>query len=368
MISLASLVLATALATAPASAPPSLPSSAPPAAETLMEIPPELRHMLQQRVMRLGQSPEERLQRLVDMLFAQDGLALQYGASDTHSVAESFATRRVNCLSFTMLFVALAREANLSARPQEVGRVLSWYEQDGVGYNYGHLNVQVRVGSGIATIDLDSNILMDRRGPHVISDKRLFAHYYNNRGAELMADGQLQQARVYFQQSLNTESDLADVWNNLGVLDARENALDAAAADYAQALTLDPRHAATLSNALNLYRRIGDTPRAEQMLARLRDAQARDPFHQYVLGTEAERQHDYANAARYYASAIRLYPNAHQFHFGLARVSFLTGNSLIAERELRLARTLGPASEQQRYQAKLDSLYRWSHPSAGPRR
>lgn len=364
MISLASLVLATALASAPAPVPPPPP---PPAAETLMEIPPELRHMLQQRVVRRSQSPQERLQRLVDMMFASDGLALRYGASDTHSVAESFATRRVNCLSFTLLFVALAREADLTARPQEVGRVLSWYEHDGLAYNYGHLNVQVRIDSRIGTVDLDSNILMDRRGPHVIPDKRLFAHYYNNRGAELMADGQFQQARAYFEQSLRTDPELTDVWNNLGVLEFREHAFDAAAARYARALTLDPRHSATLSNALNLYRRIDDAPRAAQVLARLQQVQARDPFHQYVLGTEAERRGDYAEAARCYTRAIHLYPNAHQFHFGLARVSFLAGDSRIAERELRLARSLGPASEQQRYQAKLDSLHRWSRSSASLR-
>lgn len=366
MISLASLVLATALAGVPAQA--AVPPPPPPAAETLMTIPPELQHMLQQRVMRRSQSPQERLQRLVDMMFASDGLALQYGASDTHSVAESFATRRVNCLSFTLLFVALAREARLTARPQEVGRVLSWYEQDGLAYNYGHLNVQVRINSRTGTIDLDSNILMDRRGPHVIPDSRLFAHYYNNRGAELMADGQLQQARLYFEQSLRTDPRLTDAWNNLGVLDFRENAFGAAAADYAQALALDPRHSASLSNALNLYRKTGDVRRAGQVLTQLQQVQERDPFRQYVLGTEAERRGDYAEAARYYTRAIHLYPNAHQFHFGLARVSFLAGNGRVAERELRLARSLGPVSEQQRYQAKLDSLHRESHSTTRLRR
>ncbi|WP_218569636.1 tetratricopeptide repeat protein [Pseudomonas sp. Hp2] len=369
MISLASFVLATALAVAPApESPPSSPPPPPPAVDTLMAIPPELRHMLQQRVMRRSPpNSEERLQRLVDLLFSQDGLGLQYGASDTHSVAESFATRRVNCLSFTMLFLALAREAGLSARPQEVGQVLSWYEQGGIGYNYGHINAQVRMNAQVATIDLDSNILMDRRGPRVISDLRLFAHYYNNRGAELISDGQFAQARPYFEQALRIDPKLADAWNNLGVLNAHENALDAAAADYAQALALDARHAASISNALNVYRRLGDTQRAAQMLARLQQVQARDPFHQYVLGTEAERQGDYATASRYYAKAIRLYPNAHQFHFGLARVAFLTGDGRLADRELRLAHTLAPASEQQRYQAKLDSLRRWSRSSASLR-
>lgn len=366
MIGLASLVLAAALATAPASPPPA--AEALPAPETLMQIPPELRHLVQQRVVRRSQSQQERLQRLVEMMFAGDGLALQYGARDTYSVAESYAARRVNCLSFTLLFVALAREAGLTARAQEVGQVLAWYEQGGLAYDYGHINAQVRVDARLATIDLDSNILMDRRGPHAVPDKRLFAHYYNNRGAELMADGRFEPARAHFEQALRLDPELADAWNNLGVLDFRENAFDAAAVHYARALALEPRHAATLSNALNLYRRTGDDARAAQALALLQQVQARDPFHQYVLGTEAERRGDYAEAARRYTRAIQLYPDAHQFHFGLARVAFLSGDNRLAERELRLARTLGPASEQQHYQAKLDSLQRWSRGGASLRR
>ncbi len=360
---LASLLLATALATAPAPVPTAqvLP---PPSPDTLLEVPPALRHLLQQRVVRRSQSEPERLQRLIALMFDADGLALQYGTSDTHSVAESYATRRINCLSFTLLFVALAREVGLSARPQEVGQALSWYEQDGFAFNYGHVNALVRMEGRIATVDLNRSVLLDRRALRTIPDARLFAHYYNNRAAELMTTGRQAQARAYFQQALRSDPTLVDAWNNLGLLDAIEHRTDAAIADYAHALALEPQHPAALSNAFNLYRRLGNEAAAAQMLARLQQVRARDPFRQYTLGTEAERAGDYAAAARYYAGAIRLYPEAHQFHFGLARVAFLRGDGVVAERELRLARALGPPSEQQRYQAKLDSLRRWSQQMA----
>jgi len=360
---LASLLLATALATTPAPMS-STPVLAPPAQDTLLEIPPELKHMLQQRVVRRSQSEPERLQRLVHLMFDPDGLGLQYGTGDTHSVAESFATRRINCLSFTLMFVALAREVGLTARAQEVGQVLGWYEKDGLGYAFGHVNAQVRMDGRIVTVDLDSSVLPDRRGPRTISDTRLSAHYYNNRGAELMVTGQNALARVYFKQALRTDPKVADAWNNLGLLDAREGALQAAAADYARALALDPGNSSALSNAFNLSRRMGDSAGAGQLLARLQQARARDPFNQYTLGAEAERSGDYAAATRYYTSAIRLYPQAHQFHFGLARVAFLSGDDSLAARELRLARTLGPPSEQQRYQSKLESLQRLSQHTA----
>jgi Tfp pilus assembly protein PilF len=363
---LASFLLATALATTPATPPP-VPVMPPPAQDTLLEIPPELRHLLQQRVVRRSQSEPERLRRLVELMFDDDGLALQYVSGDTHDVAESFATRRINCLSFTLMFVALSRAVGLPARAQEVGQVLGWFEKDGLAYAFGHVNAQVRMDGRVATVDLDSSVLLDRRGPRTISDKRLFAHYYNNRGAELLATRQNAMARAYFRQALDTDPDLGDAWNNLGLLEAREGASVAAAADYARALTLDPGNPSALANAFHLSRRIGDTEGAARLLARLQQVRARDPFNQYTLGTEAERMGDYAAATRYYTSAIHLYPEAHQFHFGLARVAFLSGDGALARRELRLARALGPPSERQRYQAKLDSLQRLSQQTASVR-
>ncbi|HBK47343.1 MAG TPA: UDP-N-acetylglucosamine-peptide N-acetylglucosaminyltransferase, partial [Xanthomonadaceae bacterium] len=225
--------------------------------------------MLHQRVIDRTSSRQQRLELLVGMIFSEDGLALQYDTSATHSVAETFASRRANCLSFTLLLVTLAREAGLQARPQEVGQVLSWYQEQGTVYNFGHVNAQVKVDGRLATVDLDSNILMDRRGPRPISDERLLAHYYNNRGAELMAQDDRKQARAYFQRALALQPELPDIWNNLGVLEIRDGQLEAAARNYATALTLDQQHEATLSNSINLYRRLGDDARVTRLLQRL---------------------------------------------------------------------------------------------------
>ena len=77
-----------------------------------------------------------------------------------------------------------------------------------------------------------------------------------------------------------------------------------------------------------------------------------------MLGRQAETRGNYGEAITRYRRAISLYPAAHQFHFGLARAYFLSGQGRLAERELRKARELGPESDRTRYQAKLDSLHR----------
>jgi len=330
----------------------------PPAPDQLMVVPPELRRLVRQKVVMPHGTDEDRARALVHLLLDEDALALHYETVATHTVAETYAIRSANCLSFTLFFVALAREAGINSHAQEVGQVLSWYQDQRTIYNFGHVNAQIRVGGRSGTVDLDSSVLMDRRGPKVISDERLFAHYYNNRGSELMADGQYVAARQYFEQALRMDSTLPNVWNNLGVLEVREGHLDAAGRDYAQALRLNPEHVASLSNQINLYRRLGDNTAADAALQHLDQIHSVDPFHQFMLGRQAETRGDYAEAATRYRRAIALYPAAHQFHFGLARVYFLSGEGKLAERELRRARELGPENDRTRYQAKLDSLHR----------
>ena len=160
-----------------------------PTPEQVFAIPPAMREMLQKQVINRSYSRDQRLQALVEMIFSQHGLDLQYDADATYTVSEIWQHQRANCLAFTLLFVTLAREAGIQARVQEVGQVVSWYQdQDqGVVYNVGHVNAGVDVGGRYGTVDLDRNVLYDRRGPQPINDSRALAHFYNNRGAEQLA-------------------------------------------------------------------------------------------------------------------------------------------------------------------------------------
>lgn len=331
----------------------------PPSPEQVMEIPAELRRQLHEQVIRPTHVPEQRLQRLLDLLSRSSPDGLRYDADATLTVAGTWAEQRANCLSFTLLLVALAREAGLDARVQEVGQVLGWYQERGVIYNAGHVNAGLRVADRHATLDLDRNVLYDRRGPRAISDRRALAHFYNNRGAELMAAHDDAGARAHFEMALRMDARFAAAWNNLGVLETRAGDDPAAAAAFGNALAIAPELASALSNANALYQRTGDGKRAALLAQRLHRMHAHDPFHQFMQGMEAEREGDYARAVQHYRHAVRLYGSAHQFRFGLARTHFLTGDNRRAMRELARARELG-GNEQLRtaYQAKLDSLRR----------
>ena len=61
-----------------------------------------------------------RFRRLLQALQVHGYLAAEYDAGSTLTAAETFRTRRGNCLSYTNMFVALARAAGLRASYQLV--------------------------------------------------------------------------------------------------------------------------------------------------------------------------------------------------------------------------------------------------------
>ncbi|EPJ6839931.1 tetratricopeptide repeat protein [Stenotrophomonas maltophilia] len=366
LLALAALAAPSAIALNPAAteAPTVVASTAAPTIPTpqqVFAIPTAMRDMLRTQVINRSYSREQRLQALVEMIFDRHGLDLQYDADATLTVSEIWQQRRANCLAFTLMFVALAREAGIQARVQEVGQVVSWYQDQAQGlvYSVGHVNAGVGFAGRFATVDLDRNVLYDRRGPLPISQARALAHFYNNRGAERMASGDLVGARIFFNAALAQDNSFAATWNNLGVLENRTGDTAAGRRALETALRLDGRQDAALTNASTLYRKLGMVVQAQALEQRLQSVQREDPFAQYMLGAEAERAGQLDQAIRYYRQAVRLYDTAHQFHFGLARAYFLAGQLKRADRELLRAQELGGAPQQARYQAKLDSLARW---------
>ncbi|KAF1692539.1 transglutaminase [Pseudoxanthomonas jiangsuensis] len=356
-------VLAAPLSPDPVPAAAAVPAT--PTQAEVMRIPDELRALVHARVVAPGPGPTARLERLVELIFGERGMALEYDYQTTRTVAETWRDRRANCLSFSLLFVALAREAGLDADVQEVGEVLAWYEDQGIVYNADHVNVGVRVGSQTKIVDLDRNVLVSRERPHIVSDTRAMAHYHNNRGAELLAAGDEAAALAALRASLADDAGFVAAWNNLGVLLQRQEDLRGAEQAFLTALDLRPFYGAALSNLVALYRRSGQDGKARSYARRQERVQRNDPFHQFMLAVRCENGGDYACAIRHYRTAIRIQDGQHQFHFGLARAYFLAGDLQRARRELVRAHELGTTSQvRQVYLRKLEHLRHWREATA----
>lgn len=150
-------LLAVQGAIAPA-APPDGQAEVPPP-EEVMAMPAELREEFQRKVLDVASSPEQRLNKLVGFMFEKNGLGLEYQPDATLSVSESYERRRVNCLAFTMLAIALAREAGLSASAQQINRILAWGASGDIVVQSLHANAVVDMGNKKFMLDIASCIL-----------------------------------------------------------------------------------------------------------------------------------------------------------------------------------------------------------------
>lgn len=348
-------LLVATLALSPTAAEP-LPAVVVPPAAQVMEIPAPLREALQREVIERSPRGLARLERLVAFLYDPEGLDIRYRHDADHTVAETWASRQANCLSFTLLTIALAREAGLEAYGQEIPRTLSWYSEGDTLYFSNHVNAGIRVGRHEYTVDVASDSLLTRDPPTRVDDGRLLAVYYSNRGVSLLADGDLAGTGRYIAAALAADPGYASGWNNAGVLQLRTGARTAAEADFRHALDLDGGHEGALMNMAALSEARGDRAAAAKYRGRIERARLRNPFHFFALAVEDEKRGDYASAATHYRQAIHLHDGEHRFHFGLARAWLHLGEARKAGRALRRAHDLAKGETRLRYQAKLDAL------------
>ena len=334
-------LLASSVASAvapPAPVTPGLPPMPPP--EQVMALPPALRTQFQQQVVDPGGSQRMRLERLAGFLFKKTGLGMEYAVDATFTVEEAYRTRKANCLTFTLLTVALAREAGLQAYGQELLNVVSWRAEGDVVYGFNHVNAGIMIKRAHYTIDVARDLVTARDPPERISDQHLLALYYNNRAAELLVGESPHVADPYMAMALKLAPQYASAWANAGVLQLRKGNRLAAERDYLQALSLAPENASALVNLVTLYRDNGDEKNRAAYARRLEKVRANDPYFEFVQGEGNEKQRDYAAAAQHYRRAIRLYDKDPRFYLGLARAYQQMGEPRQAERALNRAATL----------------------------
>jgi Flp pilus assembly protein TadD len=315
-----------------------------PRPEQVMVVPPELRAQLQHQVIDAGGSRRSRLERLAAFLFQKSGLGMEYSVDATSTVEQAYRTRKANCLTFTLLTVALARESGLQAYGQELDDIVAWRVDNDIIYRSNHVNAGISIGRARFTVDVARDLVTARDPPEPVSDQHLLALYYNNRAAELIAGASPTEATPYMAMALQLAPRYAGAWINAGVLQLRQGDLRAAERDYLNALALDSKNTTALINLMTLYRNNGDEARRAIYARRLEKVQVNDPYFQFLQAEDNAKQGDYAGAVQHYRRAIRLYDGDSRFYFGLAHAYQQLGEERHAQRAMSRAAALNRGS------------------------
>ncbi|MDQ2075729.1 tetratricopeptide repeat protein [Marinimicrobium sp. ABcell2] len=266
----------------------------------LFELTPAMKAMAEE-LASIHHSPHARAQALHRALLGspmQGGMGIQYSAYVTGTAAEAFMDREVNCLSFTALYVAMARHMGLNARVNDVKLPPNWdLRDDGSVTVFRHVNAKVMVrGRDTLVVDLEMGQYSPAYQQELISDQRAEAQFYNNRAMELLSAGELEPSFLHLRKAVQLDPAASYAWNNLGNLYHRQQLYPEAEAAFLEGLRLEPDNLSLISNLNHLYQRMGEVAKADYFEQRAREYREGNPYYLYALAREALEKGD-ANGA-----------------------------------------------------------------------
>ncbi len=284
------------------------------------------------------ESDASRLERLLFAMRKDGLLQLDYDSERTQTAIETFHARSGNCLSFTNLVIALARELGLNARYQLVDVPQISRRDDDVVIVYGHINTLVqtrRTGSYEVDFNPDyGRTAFDRRP---IDDQHAKALYINNLAAEALVSGDTALSFALLRQAILTSDKAVAPWTNLGVLYRRGGNAAAAESAYRQALLRNPQDHTTRSNLMRLYAAENHVAAASSLRHRIEAEQQRNPYYHHFRGQDLLQREQWQEAGLAFYRAIKLNPREAMFFASLAKAQIGLGDTRSAQANLREA-------------------------------
>lgn len=269
-------------------------------------------------------------------------LDFSYEPQVTLTADEAFRLRRGNCLTFSAMFVALARDAGLKAHFQEVIIPPNWSAVNDTVLVSKHVNATVTDKRRNYAIDVSRRKTSGREIIRPLSDNEAQAQYYNNLGADALVREDLGLAYANFARALEVQPALAYIWSNLGVVFRRNDQTADAIFAYQTALQFDPDHRASLNNLHTIYTEEGDLEAAAALAARVERNRRKNPYYLLYLAEVASEEQRWSDAIELLNRAIRIDDEEYRFHYALAQAQFHAGQVDVARVSLNRARALAP--------------------------
>jgi len=285
-----------------------------------------------------------RLRKLIRGMIEDGLLTLDYDPNLTSTAIETFQSRQGNCLSFSILFASLAREADLDVTFQMVDIPPSFRADGEMILLNNHINVLVKgIRSDVNflrdyVVDFNTAEYNGNYDTTKVTDNYAIALYYSNVAIESMQAGNSKNAFRYLKKGIETDPAIAGLWVNLGALYSRHEHYDMAEQSYQQALSIQPSHKSALVNLASTLHYLGREEESEYYLKRVAYYRDHNPYYHYFRAQTAYQQNELEDALAYLAKAIRLKRDEHQFYFLRGLVHYKMKAYDLAAKDYRKAR------------------------------
>ncbi len=304
---------------------------------------------------------------LFDALYSDKQLRLFYDSERTRNAAETFDTRSGNCLSLVIMTGAFAKELGLRVHYQRVLVDESWTRNSGIFFASGHVNLVLGTTFYLSNNPVESTQTMTidfsppeqtrahRNEP--ISEQTIIAMYMNNRAAEALVRGQLDDAYWLVREAIKQDASFLIAYNTLGVIYRHHRNIEAAEQVFNTVLAIDHKNLQAMSNLALLLREQARFEEANLIMARLEKAQPFAPYYFFDQGQTAFQRGDYELAKTFFQREVKRDQYNHEFQFWLAVSYFKLGETSQAKKHMSKAmETSTTRKDHDLYAAKLDRL------------
>jgi Flp pilus assembly protein TadD len=287
-------------------------------------------------------APHERLAQLLGAMKERGLASLAYDDGITQTARATFYAGSANCLSFTMLFVALAREAGLRVTYQEVDVPPTWSKNAEVVVVRSHINALVNTRSGTDyIIDFNLEDFRETYSRRRVRDEYAQSLFYNNLAAEALVRRDYDSSFRYLRQALHLDAGSTAAWSNLGLWYLRMGHHDYAESAYLQAADKDANDPTVLTNLTALYATLGRQDVVDAYRQRIRAYQQRNPYFHFAMAQAAYEQRRFDAALTAVRQAVRLKADDYEFHRLRGLVYLEMGKRAAAEQSFARAIMLG---------------------------
>ena len=313
--------------------------------EDLFSLQPDLLEKLSDPALK-KLSNARRLEHVMNLLYGQEMRRFDYSAGHSTIARETWAQRRGDCLSLTVLVYAMGRRLDMRPEMQEV-KVLPLIDRRGnVDYYNHHVNVLFPRSGPVQTLEgrlSPTNMVLDfepqvgsRLRGQQLTEAGILARFYNNLAAELMAKNELPQAYAHFKAAIATDHHYAPSYTNLATLYRGAGLVADAEQLLRQAIEMSEVKDVPLHSLEQLLTAQGRNSEAQAVQKQLQNRRTQDPYYWAALGLQYLKEAQFSRAIQALEQAQTLSTGFDEVHRLLAVAYLRGGQPSRADQQLNL--------------------------------
>jgi Flp pilus assembly protein TadD len=283
--------------------------------------------------------PEIKLQILQASFFDEGEFSFAYDQVRTLTAEEAFAARSGNCMSFTSLFVAMARSIGVPTFLVSVNRQPEVVKDEGLVVVNRHVVAGYRAPQQLYIYDFTETTKTPYMTQRIVDDIGASAIYHTNLGGYAIRVGDLGEAVRNLEIAVVLAPRWAPAWINLGVARSRLDNVDAAFDAFQRALEVEPGNSSALVNLAKIYREQGRDEEADTAIRAAAEG-TRNPFTLIAMADAEMLRGNLEEGQKHLRRARWWYGKEPEVYDALARLYRLEGERDKAQKNMQRAADL----------------------------